>query len=747
VHGPRNFVGGVETHSSTPQVPECLTRSRGGPSASTLRGRDPGSHRDEDRCPGDPFGGAQGRNGGIVWRYVCLDANCSGWKRRSSWLTTCSVGHYERKMKHLNKQKEGKKRLKRLAGNIDIPQSAFFEVLSSRPRSFSTSARHLHTASDDAVARPGSTDPILRLLPDDLARGDSTPNHLQLPDREYPPIDRSDLSPHERASLLSAMHRLTTPPRNVAQSNTDELYKTFIDMYLASPHERPFTPPELGQIIRTMISPRRSSGRSLGASRATDQLASVVDELREIVTHRGVHRLEMAIVYASRYRRKPSYPEFTAAEQRFRRLFPASSPPPPAPSGGEIGSESTEERKAYKEGINHLLYLAALRKDDYHFNEWWNRMSAAGFQADSWSTLARMILLHETGRTEAMIISLNAFLRNYDDPAANVRRRDENNAAVVLVNYALFGLATTGRWGEVASIYDRLRPGERLFQTDSRYLRYDEESPQGLSIEVPPNLVPSRVTFSLLVHALAFSGKLAPALSAMKHMLEDGYAPSTPEYAALLEGFARFGVIPSKEAGRASDLFPRLETLATDFGFGSGEAGAGASTSASRTSGSASVTSIWERSVSVFRTRGTRSANPSSPNPWTLEALEQIWSSFLSLQPSPGDYPGGVGSGPGARTSPMDRAPSPRAMWTGLLAWSRMTNGDVGAVWGAWEDLRQVFGDEQAREKGWKGWRMDGRLRRVVTDLEEMMVEREEGGEEEAGFGFEGGRQMTGQGW
>jgi hypothetical protein len=76
-----------------------------------------------------------------------------------------------------------------------------------------------------------------------------------------------------------------------------------------------------------------------------------------------------------------------------------------------------------------------------------------------------------------------------------------------------------------------------------------------------------------------------------------------------------------------------------------------------------------------------------------------------------------------------------------------MTNGDVGAVWGAWEDLRQVFGDEQAREKGWKGWRMDGRLRRVVTDLEEMMVEREEGGEEEAGFGFEGGRQMTGQGW
>ncbi|WWC92669.1 GTP-binding protein LepA [Kwoniella dendrophila CBS 6074] len=50
-------------------------------------------------------------------------------------------GHYDRKLKHLNKQKEGKKRLKRLAGNIEIPQTAFFQVLSSRPRSMHTSAR------------------------------------------------------------------------------------------------------------------------------------------------------------------------------------------------------------------------------------------------------------------------------------------------------------------------------------------------------------------------------------------------------------------------------------------------------------------------------------------------------------------------------------------------------------------------------------------------------------------------------
>ena len=37
-------------------------------------------------------------------------------------------GHYERKLKHLNKQKEGKKRLRRF-GNVDLPTEAFYQVL------------------------------------------------------------------------------------------------------------------------------------------------------------------------------------------------------------------------------------------------------------------------------------------------------------------------------------------------------------------------------------------------------------------------------------------------------------------------------------------------------------------------------------------------------------------------------------------------------------------------------------------
>ncbi|KAH9001105.1 GTP-binding protein lepa [Lactarius akahatsu] len=40
-------------------------------------------------------------------------------------------GHYERKMKHLENQKEAKRRMKRI-GRVDLPQEAFFDILSSK---------------------------------------------------------------------------------------------------------------------------------------------------------------------------------------------------------------------------------------------------------------------------------------------------------------------------------------------------------------------------------------------------------------------------------------------------------------------------------------------------------------------------------------------------------------------------------------------------------------------------------------
>ncbi|PPQ64103.1 hypothetical protein CVT24_008920 [Panaeolus cyanescens] len=40
-------------------------------------------------------------------------------------------GHYERKMKHLENQKEGKRRMKKM-GTVDLPQEAFFDILSTK---------------------------------------------------------------------------------------------------------------------------------------------------------------------------------------------------------------------------------------------------------------------------------------------------------------------------------------------------------------------------------------------------------------------------------------------------------------------------------------------------------------------------------------------------------------------------------------------------------------------------------------
>ena len=40
-------------------------------------------------------------------------------------------GHYERKLKHLENQKESKRRMKKI-GTVELPQEAFFDILSNK---------------------------------------------------------------------------------------------------------------------------------------------------------------------------------------------------------------------------------------------------------------------------------------------------------------------------------------------------------------------------------------------------------------------------------------------------------------------------------------------------------------------------------------------------------------------------------------------------------------------------------------
>ena len=51
--------------------------------------------------------------------------------RLTDLLNSRLAGHYERKMKHLENQKESKRRMKRI-GSVDLPQEAFFDILSTK---------------------------------------------------------------------------------------------------------------------------------------------------------------------------------------------------------------------------------------------------------------------------------------------------------------------------------------------------------------------------------------------------------------------------------------------------------------------------------------------------------------------------------------------------------------------------------------------------------------------------------------
>ena len=556
-------------------------------------------------------------------------------------------GHYERKLKHLNKQKEGKKRLKRLAGNIDIPQSAFFEVLSARPRGYST-----------MVQRNLADVPFLALLPDlpDLPDVDS---EASLPNAEpttsTEPIRPQALSPPRRSALLSELYRLIDDRK----STPAHLHAAYLDLCLSSPYAHVLTADELRGLLRAMADPRRRDGAASQAE--ADNMSNVIEELQEVVgiESTGLAGLELAVLgTTTRFRRNVSSDELRLAEDKLRELFPQ------VPT-------SVQGLQEYTRCLNRILYLCALSCEDQRFDLWWDRLQEVQSSgSDSWSILVRLMLLQRIGQTDRVVELVN---ESTHLDAANL---------TILINFATWSLALDGQFGPVAAAYESLRPSCRL------PLRIEREQ----RIQIPQGIKPTRQTFGLLINAFAHAGDLESALTIMGDALSDGHTPGVPEYIALFRGFARHGEVPEIVAGEAAALFPVWEdnhSLASQVEPESVER-------------RGRIERIWERGI--FRREPPAHLAPKAENLWTRSTLDSLFAGFMAVRAN-----NGLRAEKGA-----SRAPSPKQVYTVLLAFARVTNGDAEVVRGAWEAMHGKFGEEGA---GWCSWREDGRLRRIKRVL------------------------------
>lgn len=426
-------------------------------------------------------------------------------------------GHYERKMKHLNKQKEGKKRLKSLAGNIQVPQSAFYEVLSTRPRSYSTQ-----------VDRINFEEHVPPLPPADLA----------IPPIQQPaPLPKHVLSPRQRSKLLSNIFSNISQP----DFTSDSIFAHFTKLYLAAP-PMTFAPVELHAIANAMhVIDRR---HRLHLRQARDRFDVVINALRDTSgssSDGAVRGLELAILVTNaRDTRHVSLQQLRTVSRLFYKLFP------------EVPTDA-RQRSEYVMAINHMLYLCALARSPSQLNLWWAKMIKEGFEPDSYAYLTRIIVYGGRHNSPAAVAELERAL-------ARVTRRSHS---IVLVNSTMWMAARAGDWGIVSALYSALM-GESTAQLNMEAA--------GINPALAPVLADigaDRVTFTLLITTYAYSGDLVAALSAMRSMFTAKYSPGVDEYSALLRGFSRFGAITPGPAGPAASAFPLwLDTTAVRGGSG-----------------------------------------------------------------------------------------------------------------------------------------------------------------------------------
>lgn len=335
---------------------------------------------------------------------------------------------------------------------------------------------------------------------------------------------------------------------------------------------------------------------------------------------------------------------------------------------------------------------------------------SAGWKRDSYACLAKITLLRQMKRPESIPDVVSQALDPESETVFTIQPQDR----IVIINAALWAFAKLGRWDIVGPAYNALHatasrtPITSPLFDNGPNLEFFSTSPHQ-SLAIPPDVLPSAVTYRLLIHALAYHGNFVPALTTFQHMLEQadrGIMPCVADYNSLFHGFARFGVVatPSIDAVAGFPEWNHPEPIEL-------VQPASASKLGSRTkSRGARLAEMWERGAA-----GTVTPERAVNQDWTFEALGSLFGAFMGMPPPPS----------GTRI-----APTPRAVYYMLLAFARTSGADREVLRDVWLALKRKFGD--GNPEGWTRWTVNARLRRMAElweDIREQEVGEQAEGE------------------
>lgn len=435
--------------------------------------------------------------------------------------------------------------------------------------------------------------------------------------------------------------------------------------------------------------------------------------------------------------------------------------------------------------VNHVLYLAARVPSTRLFNRVSHILEDLGLVGDSYTHLARLVLLDRTNQLHKVPNAWNEYARHRlarRDASGGLRgirsgggggpfssSRDAVSTTIVL-NTVLWMYAKRARWDVVQPVYARLlRNLARSEGCDSSRSAWaaTAESPSASSasldtLVIPKGVLPDRITYTSLIRGLAWHGRFHPAISVLQDMVADphGYAPDPSVFISLFQGFGRFGEIGSRREDDASNaqhlggeswlstispgvsidpeptprIFPEpFWPSDTDITSGHPKPGVNFFTKRSPhrpddMSTFRRLTDLWSHTAPIatsqtspWQVRSGDENDVADENPWTLTALDQLFIAFLALRPGHRSQPSESATPPIADEDDVDdsltRAPTPRAVYYILVAFARVTGEDREVLRTVWADLEAKFGPQG--QEGWRGWKVDKRLERLVQQLED----------------------------